>query len=93
MIMHVVHQEHPLAEAGEHGVHRRPVKARSSIGCRAFESIQHAHLVPVGLQSANKPRAGVGQSLVVDVDGILRRQHHSETERARLLEQGQQRLL
>ena len=59
----------------------------------ALESVEHAQLVLLGLQPSDEPRAGVGEPLVVEVDRVLRRQHHAQAERARLLEQRQQRRL
>ena len=39
--------------------------------------VEHAGFVPFGLQAAQKPRARVGEPLVIQIDGILRRQHHA----------------
>ena len=57
------------------------------------QTFNHARLVALGLQAADKPGAGVRQSLVVEIDRVLRRQHDAEAERARLLQQREQRML
>ena len=56
-------------------------------------AVEQALLVAVGLQAADHPRARVRQRLVVDVDRVLRAQHHADTERTRLLHQRHDRLL
>ena len=59
-------------------------------GAEAFE---HARLVVLRLQAADEPGAGVRHRLVVEVDGVLRREDETEPERAALLEDRQDRLL
>ena len=91
--MHVVHDEDPARESGERLLHRLPVERTARRRGRSLEPVEDARLVALGLQSAEEPRAGVRESLVVEVDRILRRQHDADAERARLLEQRQQRRL
>ena len=45
--------------------------------------------VPLGLELADEPGAGVGQTLVVDVYGILSGQDTAQAVRSCLFEQGQ----
>ena len=49
--------------------------------------------VLLGLQLAHQPHAHVGEALVVEVDGVLRREHDADALRARLLQQREQRPL
>ena len=86
--MHAVHEEHALPQPRNGLFHRRLVK-RLPAGC-AFKTFHHAHLVAFGLQAADKPRAGVGESAVVEIDRVLRRQHDAQPVGACLLEQGEQ---
>ena len=60
---------------------------------RRAHPVEQALLVPVGLQPADHPRAGVGQRLVVDVDRVLRAEHDADAERSGLLHQRHDRLL
>ena len=92
VLVHVVHQEHAVAERAEHAPDRLPVEARAAAGRRALESVEHAHLVALGLQPPDEPRAGVRERLVVEIDRVLRGEHHPDAERARLLEQREHRL-
>ncbi len=57
------------------------------------QAVHQPALVPLGLQPADQPQAGVRQRLVIDIHRILRRQHHANAKRAGLLEDGQDRLL
>ena len=68
-------------------------KARPGAGRRALEALEDAGLVPLGLESADEPGAGVGEALVVEVHRVLGGQHDADPERPGLLEQGQQRPL
>ena len=63
--------------------------------CRpaADEALEHPRLVVLRLQAPDEPRAGVRHRLVVEVDGVLGRQHEPQPERAALLEDRQDRLL
>ncbi len=63
------------------------------LGGDAFQAIEQPGLVALGLQLADEPGAGVGQRLVIQIDGVLRRQQNADAERSRLLEQRQERLL
>ena len=60
-------------------------------GSSSFEPFQHAELVTLSLQSSQEPSAGVGESLVVEVHGVLRGEDDTQTERAGLLEQCEHR--
>ena len=85
VVVDVSHQEDPVAEAGQQLVHRRPVERRA--GHRALEAFHHAHLVALGLEPPDDPRAGVGEALVVEVHGVLGGEHAAQPVRARLLKQ------
>ena len=87
--MHVVHQEHALLERRQRLVQCAAVEAARD----SLQAVEHAALVALGLQLAEKPGAGVRQRLVVQVDRVLRRQHDADAEGARLLEQRQERQL
>jgi hypothetical protein len=84
-----MHQKHAAAQRGQRLVQllSRP-RARN-----AFQAVENPGLVALGLQLAEKPRAGVRERLVVQVDRVLRGQHHADAGGARLLQQGQQRKL
>jgi hypothetical protein len=90
---HVVQEERPLLQRGQDALRLAAVERRALPGERAFEPVEQPRLVALGLQPAEEPGAGVRETLVVDVDRVLRRQHHAEAERTRLLHQQQQRLL
>ena len=89
----VVHQEHAAIERGESRLHLLPIERRPRFGRGAFQSLDHAGLVALRLQSAEKPGAGVRKSLVIEIDRVLRRQHAAQAIRAGLLEQREHRLL
>ena len=89
--MHVAHQEHAAAEVRHQSLQRRAVESLARR--RARQAFDHARLVALRLQAADEPGARVGQSAIVEVHRILRRQHDAESERAGLLEQGQHRRL
>ena len=72
---------------------RRSASARSRPPGGAFEPVEHAGLVPFGLEPSEKPGAGIRQALVVEIHGVLRGEHHPEAERPPLLEQREQRRL
>ena len=92
--MHVVHQEDAVAEPGQQSApSSRDRTSATRPGRGALEPLEHARLVALGLQPAEEPRAGVRESLVVEVHRVLRREHDAEAERAGLLEQRQQRRL
>ncbi|MCA1651547.1 MAG: hypothetical protein LC753_15160 [Acidobacteria bacterium] len=88
--MDVVQQEHPLAERGQQTVRFAAIQA---VSCGPLQSVEHALLVPVSLQTAQEPGAGVRQTLVVEVDRILRREQNSEPECPSLFQEGEQRRL
>ncbi len=91
VLVHVVEQEDAAAERRDQLLERRAIEP--ALPGRALEPVEHPLLVLVGLQPADQPRAGVREALVVEVDRVLGRQQHAHAERARLLEQRQQRLL
>lgn len=74
--MRVVHQENAAAEACQHLLHGLAVE-RAATRRRALQPIQHARLVALRLQTADEPRARIGQSLVVEVNRILGGEHHA----------------
>ena len=78
-----------MLEAADRLVERGDVDAT---GGRA-QPLEHAFLVALGLQATDEPAAGVRHCLVVEVDGVLRRDDHADPEGACLLHQGQDRLL
>ena len=89
--MNVVQQENAIAQTRKQRVQLGAVKARAgSLGC-AFQAVENPRFIAIGLQSSDQPRAGVRQALVIQINRILRRQHHTESECARLFEQGQHR--
>ena len=83
--------EHELAllERADRGVERGDVGS----ACGRAEALEHARLVVLRLEAADEPRARVRHRLVVEVDGVLGREHEPEPERAALLEDRQDRLL
>jgi len=52
--------------------------------------LQDAFFIPLRLQLADEPGPGIGQSFVIQVDGILRHQDQSQPKGTRLFEQGEQ---
>ena len=91
--MDVVHQEHAFVEARQGPLEGGAIEAGSARSRGAFESVEHPRLVALGLQSAEEPGATIREALVVEVDGILGREHTAEAERAGLLQQRQHRRL
>ncbi|MFN9897195.1 MAG: hypothetical protein ACK55Z_00065, partial [bacterium] len=92
IFVHVAHQEHPRRERREQLIERTAIHAGRAGEC-AVESFDHPHLVPLGLQATDEPRAAIAKSLVIEIDRVLRCQHAAETEGATLLEQCQHRRL
>ena len=84
----LVEHELPLGQPGDGGADRLRVAARGR-----GHAIGEPGLVLLGLEAADHPGAGVGDGLVVEVDGVLGGQHQPDAERPGLLEQGQDRLL
>ena len=91
--MHRVHQEPALLEPREQPVEPRAVKRAAGRGGRPFEAVEHAGLVAGGLEPAQEPEAGVGEPLVVEVDGVLRGQHHAQAVGPGLLHEREDRRL
>ena len=75
----IVHHEDPLAEAGESLFHCVPVESGRGRRRGALEPLQHPGLIALGLQAPEKPRAGVGERLVVEIRRVLRGQNHKRT--------------
>ncbi len=93
VIVDVVHQEHAASEPGQDLLGPGPIEARAG-GCGGpLQALHHPRLVALGLQSPQEPGARVREALVVEVHGVLRRQHHAESVGAGLLEQCQHRQL
>ncbi len=76
--MHVVHEKDTAAQARQSGLHRSAVEFPARR--RTLEAVQHARLVPLGLETADEPCAGVGKRLVVEIHGILRGEHDADAE-------------
>ena len=91
--MHVVHEEDAIAEAREKFFHVATAELRVLRAGGAFESVEHAGFVALGLQAAEPPGADVRERLVVEVHRILRGQQDAESEGAGLLEQDHHGLL
>ncbi len=81
--------ELPLGQAADRVADRADVdRAR-----RRAHALEQPGLVPFGLQPADHPGPGVGDGLVVEVDGVLGGQHHADAEGPGLLHQRHDRLL
>ena len=91
--MHVVQQEHALAERRQQLIELRPIEAGAGRSRCALEAVEHAGFVALGLQAPQHPGAGIGQCLVVQVHRVLGGHGQAQAERARLLEQREQRRL
>jgi len=89
VLVHVVHQEDALAQAGEDALRARAVEALA--GRRSFETVEQPGLVALGLQAADEPAAGVREPLVVEVHRVLSGEHDAEPVGARLLQQREHR--
>ncbi len=86
-------EKHAGIEPGQEALESGAVEAGTLSSGGAFEAFEDAGLVALGLEPADEPGADVGQALVIEIDRILRGQHHSQTEGAGLLEQIEQRTL
>ena len=82
-------QELPFLEPADGRRERVDVR----VARRRAQALQDARLVALGLQPTDEPGAGVRHRLVVEVDGVLGREHGADPERPALLEQRQDRLL
>ena len=56
-------------------------------GGGAFEAVEDAGFIALGLEAAEEPGADIGEGLVVEVDGILGGDEQAESEGAGLLEE------
>ncbi|PWG68572.1 hypothetical protein DF186_24865, partial [Enterococcus hirae] len=70
-----VEDERPLLQPGDQPVEGGDVDAP---GCRS-EPLQDPRLVPLGLETADHPRAGIRHCLVVEVDRVLGREQQPDT--------------
>jgi hypothetical protein len=91
--VHVVQEEDPAPEAAQDLLQGPAVEALVAAGGRTLQAVEHARAVALRLEAPDEPRPGVGEPLVVEVDGVLGREHHADAERARLLEERQEREL
>src|ERR1051325_10109544 len=89
--MHVVQQKDAIAESRQGLFHLLPVEFLSAARGDAFEPFDHARFVAFSLQTTNEPSARVRQPFVIKVDGVLGYEHYTESERATLFQQRQQR--
>ena len=84
--MHVVQKEAPFLEARD-----RPIRVGARhADSRSLQSVQEPFLVPLGLEPPDQPGPRIGQSLVVEVHGVLRHDEHADAEGARLLQEREQ---
>ena len=83
--MHVVQEEDPLPRLVE--------KLRRVRAARLHEALREALPVALGLKRADPPAAAVREAAIVEVDRVLRREDDADTERPRLLEEGEERPL
>ena len=88
LFVHVVHQKRALAESRQGLVEVARIEALGRR--RGQQTVPDAIAILLGLQPADEPRASVGQRLVVEIHGVLRRKHDAKTEGPRLLQQGEQ---
>src|SRR5450830_296018 len=88
--MDVVQQELARLETAQDTAEPRPVERATPFLQGSLEAAEHTFAVAVLLKLADDPGTGVAETLVVDVHGVLGRQHHAEAKRACLLHQGEQ---
>ena len=79
--MHVLVEEYPLGEGGDDPV----IFAACHAAGGAFQSVQQALLVLVGLQAADHPGAGIGHGFVIHIHRVLGGEYQSHPKGARLL--------
>ncbi len=89
--MHVVHQEDAVAETGKRLLHSPLIEFLSGTGRGSFQSFKHSRLVALRLQSSDEPGAGIGQPLIVEIDGVLGGEDDAKSKGACLFEQRHQR--
>ena len=53
--MHIVHEENPIAQTRDESLHRGAIKFRVLRSRRTLKSVEHTHLVALGLQTPQKP--------------------------------------
>ena len=83
--MRIVQQENATVQVGNNLFNLRAVEATAR---GAFQTIEQAGLVPLGLQAANEPGAHIGEGFVIQVNRVLSGKDHANAKSARLLEQG-----
>src|SRR5262249_1203805 len=89
----IVQQKDTVAQRGDDVFQVVLVTERAALGFHALQPLDKAGLVAIGLKFADEPGAGVGERLVVKIDGGLRGQQNPNAESAGLLEQRHERAL
>ena len=84
--MRVVEQKDTATQVGNYLFDLGAVEAAAR---RAFETVEQAGLVALGLQAANEPGAHVRERFIVQINRVLRGEDHAHAESACLLEQSQ----
>jgi len=90
-VVHVIHQEDAGFDVRDQPVDIGQIQVLLGTG----ERLQPGHdalAVVVAGQAPDEPRPGIGKPFVVQVAGVLGRQHESQAKSTRLLEQPQQRV-
>src|SRR5690349_9085419 len=88
IVVDVVQQKDAFVESREQLLHRSLVKLLSGPGRDAFETFEHSCFVAFRLQATDKPSACICESFVIEIDRILSCQHHAQTKRASLFQEG-----
>ena len=91
--MSVVHEEYAFSETGQRLLHLLAVELALRTRGHPLQPLQQTGLVALRLQTADEPRPGVGQTLVVEVDRVLGGQQDTHPKGSGLLEQGKKRPL
>ena len=87
IFMHIIQQEHSVPKPRKNLLHLSAIEFLAAAGRRALQPFHHARLVALRLQPTDEPGTGIGQAFVIKIDRVLRGQHHTKPERARLLQQ------
>ena len=85
ILMNVVHQKHSALELGQNAFHFSSIKRRSRRGRGPFQPFENSRLVSLGLQATEEPSPRIRKALVVDIDGVLCGENHTQSECASLL--------
>ncbi len=83
-LVNIVQDKLARAEITDQAVDGRHIQRRGSIA-GAVQPFEDALFVVLGLHLADKPRPGVGQTLIVDILRVLCGDHHPQPKGARLL--------